>query len=134
MADDKKNEPMDKTMPEGEAVMYVNRPRNTYAMDQLIKEVTNLFPETEYEVSHRNQRNVAFDVQFALMPGGYMGLRDLLHLIEDDIRVVDIVADAEGVLVSFRNNPVIMDDPTPFNLEAAWEVMDEGQSYDGGSL
>ena len=129
MTDDKKNIPMDNTMPEGDApVMYVPTPRNTYAMDQLIKEVLDLFPETSYEVSARNQRGVAFDVQFTPDTEHARDLMVLLSLLADeaynrDVRLLSIVADIEGVLVSFRNNPQIQDDPAPFGLAEAHAVL-----------
>lgn len=121
---EKQNMPMDVTMPEGAAEMHVNHPRNVYAMDQLISEVEALFPDVHYEVSDRNPRNVAFSVRFDLI--GDMDLRSLLTLVESDERVSEVVADREGVMVTFITNPVLMDNRDTFDLEAAYAVFAEG--------
>lgn len=135
MSDDKRNVPMDNTMPEGDTPdMYKPADRNTYAMDQLIKEVEFLFPGIGYEVNARNKRGVAFDIQFDLTSVLFDDRRDFCTLLEllgdpaynEDVRILTVVADMEGVLVSFRNNPVIQDDPTPFGLAEAWSVLRGG--------
>lgn len=129
MNDRKQPEMMDPSMPEGEAVPRPNHPRNTYAMDQLIKEVAELFDVDAPEVSNRNQRNIAFDVQWTLPEERVVpDLRDLLALVEDDFRISEVIIDSEGVLVSFYNSIRIMDDTSSFGLAGAWEILTEGDS------
>lgn len=141
MTDDKKNEPMDKTAREGEVAMHVAQPRNAYALDQIISEVEGLFPGVGYEVSHRNQRGVAFDVQFDLStitPEDRNDFVILMGLLDDpaynrDMRIESITTDTEYVLVSFRNDPRTQDSPAPFGLEPAWAVIREMPlSFPGG--
>lgn len=128
---DSTGKPMDPNAREGEAPeMYVPTPRNTYGMDQLIEEVETLFPGTIHTVGNRNQRGVAFDVQFT--PYGEESiLPNLLTLIQSDQRVRDVVADAEGVRVTFVNSPTIQDLRDPFGLADAHAVLFEGSDPPG---
>lgn len=129
-----KSTPMDPTAREGASPgLYVPRERLPYAMEQLISEVEALFPEVAHTESRRNQRGVAFDVQFDLT-GLDADLRDdaitLFDLLGDpayneDQRIEEVVTDQLEweVLVSFRNNVQIMDDRTAFGLGEAWTVL-----------
>lgn len=129
-----KSKMMDPGMPEGEAPdRYRPNERMPYAMEQLIAEVADLTDsDVPYQESNRNQRGVAFDVQFDTslldsdtreMFGLLMGLLvDPAHNNDDRIKHVD-VDEQDGVLVSFANNVQVMDDRTPFGLADAWAVM-----------
>jgi hypothetical protein len=129
MADTKRNMPMDPNAMEGEAAMHTNNPRNAYALDQLIEEVEALFPDVHYELGHRSARHVAHSVRFDLTDNT-MDLRQLLVLMGDpayneDVRIEEVVADAESVLVIFRPNATTMDDRTPFGIGVAYGVLTE---------
>lgn len=119
---DKAPQMMDASMPEGKGGVRANRPRKVYAMSTLIAEVEALFPETTYEVSNYNRFNAALSVQFDTRSPG---MELLLSLIEDDIRVEEVLADDGQVLVTFRDNPRTMDNRDPFNLASAWKILTE---------
>jgi hypothetical protein len=115
--------PMDPAAKEGTPTLQA-RERNCYALNQLVKEVTALFPETSYEVSNRDGRGVAHDVQFQKVDG----LDTLLELLGDpayneDPRITEVIVDEEYVLVSFRANPRVQDDRSPFGLAEANAIL-----------
>ena len=126
-----KGEPMDKSAPEGNAAMHVNHERQCYALGQLVTEVEALFPGVGYEFSNKNPRNVFFDAQFdtySVTEEDRQQFETLLRLIRSDERVEEVIADSEGVLVSFRNNVHTMDDRRTFDLADAWIILTEDES------
>jgi len=135
-----KGQPMDAAIRENTVgTATTNRKRNCYAMNTLIAEVTDLFPETSYEVSNYDGRNVAHDIQFDItsVPDDEQDLFILLmgllvssdgsHPHNADPRIAEVSIDPEGVLVSFRASARTQDDRSPFGLADAWEiVVDDG--------
>lgn len=126
---EEQGQPMDPSAREGDGVMHVNHPRMTYGMETLVAEVLALFPETTYETSNVNPRNVAFDVQFDITSFGAdpHEVATLIGLTEDDERIFEVSANQTHVLVSFVNNPTLMDNRDPYGLADAWIVLNEGE-------
>lgn len=129
-AEPKAPEPMDPDAPETtdtEVQAITHRQRNVYAMDTLIAEVRDLFPETEVVVSNHNRFNAALDVQFASDTGDHEILRTLLALVKDDERVAEVLVDTEEntVLVAFHPLATTQDRRDAFGLAEAYGVLTE---------
>lgn len=101
------------------------RVRNAYALDTLIEEVTDLFPETTYEVGEPTQWNARTSVVF--VTDGIEGLAGLLPLLASDERVKEITEDEKEGLVEIALLPSLrsMDGRHPFGLAEAWGVISE---------
>lgn len=112
--------------------VHVNNQRLAYALETLIAEVMELFPETLHEVSNYNGRNVALDVRFH-SEDDFDDLSTLLRLVADDARVAEVLVDEDDsyVLVALRPNPRTQDLRDPFNLGDALLVLAENEE---GSL
>lgn len=126
-------EPMDANAPEvsGEGRVSSNTARNVYALDTLVAEVLELFPETDISVSDVDGRNAAHDVQFSYSEGG-SELESLLTLVGDDERVNEVLIDETSVLVAFTHNARLKDNREPFHLGDAFSVLTDPE--DEGSL
>lgn len=115
-------QPMDASAPTAPAgtVPIANRQRNAYALDTLIAEVLEVFPETTHEVSGYNALNTALHVAFH--PEEFERLDEVLSLIEDDVRVEEVLAEREDhtILVALHPNLRLQDLREPFNIKAAW--------------
>lgn len=136
---EKEIQPMDASIRENKTgTAATNRQRNCYAMKTLIAEVLALFPETSYEVSNYDGRNVAHDVQFDItsIPDEDQDLFTLLMgmlgdtAYNQDSRITEVIIDPEGALVSFRANARTQDLREPFGLADAWEII-VGDSISG---
>lgn len=127
-----KTEPMDPSVHERvTGIAHHPRERNAYALDTLITEVMDLFPETTYEVSGRDLRGVALHVQFFIE---HEGLAALLTLLDSDPRVEEVVRDDEEVLVALRSSARTQDSRDSFGLTEAWEVIAEDYEGYRGSM
>lgn len=115
-------EPMDASMPEVQTPeVRTNTQRNSYALDALIEEVRNLFPETAFEVSNYDWRNAALDVQFTT---DEEDLPRLLSLVDTDERVAEVLDDGAGtLLVSLHPNPRVQDSRETFGLAEAYKAL-----------
>lgn len=128
-------EPMDPGAPETRNADFEKAAprseRNCYALNTLVAEVTDLFPETSHEVSNRTKRWVALDVTFTGYDTNHGDveptLPELLGLLDSEPRVAAVLHDSEQgqVLVSFVANPHLMDSRAPFGLRGAYEVITE---------
>ena len=128
-------EPMDAGAPERDnAEPVANNPRACYAAKQLVKEVLNLFPETEYGFTSYTPRNVALVVWFAAKDDGEeTELDQLLRLVDADPRVEKITYDDnEHLAVVFHNRPRTQDLRDPFGLDEALMVLADEDTGDGG--
>lgn len=126
--------PMDDTVQEvsGKGRVSTNNQRNVYALQTLIDEVRELFPETVVETSGYDGRNAAHDVTFTLDTGDAI-LADLLTRVDDDERVEEVIDDGDmQVLVSFHHNARLQDKRDPFGLSEAFDVLVE--TAEEGSL
>lgn len=117
-------EPMDPQAKEGPAQPITNNKRLAYALKTLIAEVSELFPETIYEVGDYDERNAALGVVF--YTEGEPGLEALLDLVRDDQRVREVLIrqDAE-VAVHLHPSARTKDLRDPFGLGDAWAVLSE---------
>jgi len=125
-AEDKAPEPMDSDAPETtNAAPVTNRQRNAYAVDTLIAEVLEVFPETTYEVSGYNQFNTALHVAFH--PDEFERVDEVLALIEHDERVQEVIAEPSDhtILVALHPNLRLQDLRDPFNIAEAWAILAE---------
>lgn len=119
-------EPMDSSVPEVTGAPPVaNRQRNAYALDVLIGEVLEVFPETTFEVSGVNRFNTALHVAFH--PEEFERLDELLALVEDDPRVEEVLAEPEDhtILVCLHANLRLQDSRELFGLSEAWVILAE---------
>lgn len=103
------------------------RERNARSLDVLIKEVTDLFPETPYEVGKPGQWNVRTSVVFET--GGVEGLVDLLVLLAADERVEEITEDSREGLLEVALYPSLrsMDSRESFGLAETWSVLTDNE-------
>lgn len=136
---DKAPEPMDPSIRENKvAAPKANHSRVCYAIETLVDEMADLFPETPVEYSNPNGRNTALDVLFDLTvldePDRALS-GDLLMLTQEDPRVDLALLNHEPyysqVLVSMRNDPRTMDRREPFGLADAMLVLADDEE---GSL
>lgn len=147
----KSPQPMDPQVREVEKpVAYTNNRRNCYALDTLVKEVLELFPETKYEVSEYDVRNSALAVTFWFGSGSITGgsslAGDLLALAvtDDRIDVVEVTGlptnSDEAVYVRFLPSARTKDSRATFSLAEAWDILEADMEFefsldeDGGSL
>lgn len=121
----KSPEPMDPGAPEGNPVTGYY-PRTVMAVEQLIEEVTTLFPEVVHEVGTRNPRSEAFAVTF----GNYADYDDtfnaLMALVAQDHRVRSVTEKDYETTVTLKFNPTTHDDRAPFGIEEAYLVLEDG--------
>lgn len=119
--------PMDPDAPEIPAgtAPVANRQRNAYAIDTLISEVLEVFPETTHEVSGYNQFNTALHVAFH--PEEFERVDEVLSLIEVDERVQEVLVEPEDrtILVALHPNMRLQDLRDPFNIKHAWAILAE---------
>lgn len=111
-----------------------NTARNVYAMDTLIAEVLDLFPETVVETNDVDGRNAAHTVGFSVEGREEKPiLLTILELLVSDPRILSVGADDEVglVWVAFTHNARLKDSREPFNLSAAFSVLIEQED---GSL
>ena len=111
---DRAPEMMDDSTPERAtpAAPVPNNKRTCHAAKQLIKELTEAFPETGTTVEDYNGRNVGLSV---VIDGSMLDSDDAINLYEmfnligkdDDARIADIAVseDTDQVSVWFRNSP-----------------------------
>lgn len=126
-------QPMDATITEATTgTAHVNHQRQCYAMETLIKEVLDLFPDTPFEVSNFDGRNTGHDVTFdatAVPEDERTTFNNLLLLTETDIRVKTVTVADDEVLVEFTNDPRFQDMRLTFGLTSAYMILvdTEGQ-------
>lgn len=128
MTDKKDPQMMDPTAKEGEPVATAYHPRTVMAVEQLIEEVTALFPEVVHEVSIRNPRNEAFGVEFSNYTDYDDTFDALMALVAQDHRV-RLVGGEEtpGVTkVVMHPDPRTQDDRTLFGVQEAYLVLEDG--------
>lgn len=124
--DDKSPKMMDESMPEGESNGYTPTPRNVYALDTLLREVDGIFPDMPFEIVGKSRFGAGIAVQFETTGDlDLIGLYALLNLIKDDNRVQDVTTEDVYVVVEFWDAPPIMDLRDPFNLAAAWAILND---------
>lgn len=126
MSTPEKGAPMDPTFREDKTpVVASNRQRDCYALATLRMEVLDLFPETEWEVSEFDGRNVGHAITFTTPEEE--SLSDLLLLIESDHRVSQVTLPVIGqTRVEFHHSMRTQDSREPFNLAEAWAEMFNG--------
>lgn len=125
-------EPMDpaiREVPEPQPVQ--TRKRNAYALETLRDEVVHLFPETQdaFDISGIDGRGVAHDITFDLTvipEEDRDGFASLIHLIEDDHRVAQIIREGDQVYVSIVTDARHQDSRDTFGLNDAWMVLISG--------
>lgn len=135
MSKDKKTaEPMDVTAKETDNPVTTNHQRAAWGVRTLIEEVHALFPETPYEVSGYNGRNVGLDVQFDFTSLDSQDRADActLLILMGDTRVWQADVEDGAALVQFNNNPRTYDSRESFGLADAYLILAE--SDEGGSL
>lgn len=102
-------------------------PRTVMAVEQLIEEVTALFPEVVHEVSTRNARNEAFAVEFSNYTDYDDTFNALMALVAQDHRVRSVKEkDARYTQVTMTFNPTTHDDRAPFGIQEAYLVLEDG--------
>ena len=101
------------------------RTRTADGVLTLIDEVSDLFPETSYELGSPNQWGVISSVTFEV--AGLEGLPELLSLVETDARVKEITEDDKEGLVEISLHPSFrtMDIREQYGLAEAWMVLCE---------
>lgn len=99
-----------------------NRERNGYAMQTLIDEMVDLFPDLPYETSEPREFNVRTLVTFK-----EPHLSALLLLIQGDPRVADVRPDPEAgeTSVEFHASLRTQDSRDPFGLAEAYAILAE---------
>lgn len=148
---DKKNQPMDdSTVERKTGTPTTNHQRVCGAIKQLVKEVTDLFPETIVEYSNYDGRNTALDVTLDFSKVGEEAA-DLLLLFSLDFDAeprVDYVLvgdESKTVMVSMISSLRTQDSRDEFGVVDAYEVLtgddkdlvgwvDEAADFPGGSL
>lgn len=137
MSENKKTEKaeMDPTVPEHRnPVAAVNNERVCWALQTLVAEVQELFPETPVDYGNPDGRNTLLDGQFdltALDGEERADLASLLGLTEHDSRIETVVVEDDMVLVSIRSNPRTQDKRDPFGLGDALGIMADSEGSDG---
>lgn len=124
--------PMDDSAPEGPRPTVQVRPaRDANSLIALIKEVTDLFPETTYEKGEPNGWNARSSVTFET--SGIAGLMDLLVFTSQDERVEFVETDSKEGLVQVSLKPSLrtMDSHEPFGLDEVWGII--GDRYEEGA-
>lgn len=110
----------------------VNRQRNAYALDTLVTEVLELFPETEVTYSNYTGRNVALTGTFMVTVEANNGeLAELLGQLAGDARIsrADWDSVAGAMVVEFNKNARTQDSREPFGVgEAFLTLVDEDGS------
>jgi hypothetical protein len=116
--------PMDDSIKENpNGTMHVNAQRNAYALVELVAEVRDVFPETEYGFGDYNGRNVALSVTYS---DPEPVLRELLTLLRSDYRVSEVMVYANGDTCLLINNSArSMDDRASWGIEGAYEILAE---------
>lgn len=106
-------------------------PRDCYAVQTLVAEVTGLFPETAYETSGPNSFNTSLVVAFD--DGESPDLFPLLALIQSDVRVLAVDRDSieHRSVVEFHNNLRTHDSRAPFGLAEAHDILTSGDGQIG---
>lgn len=103
-----------------------NNARKCYAMETLISEVAELFPETTYEIAGIDGRNTALEVVFdisMLDTEDRERLLGVLMLTVHDPRVEEVLHDSDSVVVAFLSNPRLQDLRDTFDLSGAYGVL-----------
>lgn len=132
---DEAGQPMDPAAREAAtAEPTENTKRVCYALRTLVGEVAELFPETPIEWTDYDGRNTALGVTFDLTanPDG-AALGELLLLTKTDHRVLDVIVENGAAFVTMHSSARTQDLRDSFNLDAAYEVLVEGDEF-GGSL
>ena len=96
------------------------------AMETLIGEVAELFPETTYEIAGIDGRNTALEVVFdisMLDTEDRERLLGVLMLTVHDPRVEEVLHDSDSVVVAFLSNPRLQDLRDTFDLSGAYGVL-----------
>lgn len=123
-----KNEPMDASVTEAKmGAPAKHTERVCYAAKTLAAEVTGLFPETPVRYSNYDGRNTALDVEFDLTAisadEDADALMRLLDALAGDIRIEQVIAEDDSVLVSFRSSARTQDSRETFGLAEAWSIL-----------
>lgn len=143
-AADSTPKPMDDTIRENPVgITATNRQRPCWAIKQLVAEVQELFPETPYEISNYDGRNVGLGVTFDLttLDGGDSVLfNNLMSVLDTDERVAEVItADYDQTFVLMHGRATTQDSRESFGLADAWSILadTETSEYDddlfGGS-
>lgn len=130
----KNREPMDDTTREAKVGKpHTNQQRVCYAIETLVGEVHDLFPETPVEYSGRDGRGTALDVSFDL---SVLDDRDtslllaLLGLLDSDERVAAVITEDKASLVSMRSDPRTQDSRASFGTADAFDVLTDEPDFD----
>lgn len=114
-----------------------NRQRVCWAVQTLVAEVHDLFPETPVEYSDYDGRNTALAVTFdrtGLDNEDYSMFDALIGLVDADPRVAEVILDGdeEGAYVRMNANPRTQDNRLSFGLGSALGVLGGGDDTDDG--
>lgn len=125
----KSGEPMDKKAKEIlRPVALPNVTRNCWALETLVREMLDLFPETGVAFGNYDGRNTALDAVFDLSmldPEDRDLAAALLQMLTVDHRVDDAVYEESEALatVSIKSGPRTQDLRDPFGLADAFDVI-----------
>lgn len=114
----------------GTAKATTNRQRECWAIQTLVREVHELFPETPVEYSNHNAYNAALAVTFDLtaMDGGdSVVFNNLMDILDTDERVVEVIkADYDQTFVRMSPVATRYDSREPFGLADAYSILTDG--------
>src|SRR6478735_1695703 len=101
------------------------RERMRYSLKQLIKELQEVFPEAEFEVSDSNELGVAHTVTFSGKPAEWLG--QFLDEIENDERVRTTDSDYQDDLivtsVSVKDSNRLSDKKDEWGIKGAADLL-----------